>query len=89
MPVRSPVAGCPVSNSVHQPDPEEAESTAASAAVSAAASGTGGRPRGAPVRGSKKKRSPRSAPPPFKMTGCKLIDHNAPFIFVSLLSFSP
>jgi hypothetical protein len=53
--VRSPVAGCPVSNSVHQPDPEEAEITAASAADSAAASGTGGRPRGAPVRGFKKK----------------------------------
>ncbi len=57
--VRSPVAGCPVSNSVHQPVPEEAESTAASAADSAAASGTGGRPRGAPARGIKKK-SPRS-----------------------------
>jgi hypothetical protein len=42
--VRSPVAGCPVSNSVHQPDPEEAEITAASAADSAAASGAGGRP---------------------------------------------
>jgi hypothetical protein len=50
-PVRSPVAGCPVSSSGHQPDPEEAEITAASAA----ASGTGGRPRGAPVRGFKKK----------------------------------
>ena len=57
--VQSPAAGCPVSSSVHQPDPEEAESTAASAADSAAASGTGGRPRGAPVRGLKKKAARR------------------------------
>jgi hypothetical protein len=58
MQARSPVAGCPASNSDHQPDPGEAESTAAFAADFAAASGTGGRPRGALVRGIKKR--PRS-----------------------------
>ncbi len=69
--------GCPVSSSVHQPDPEdpeEAEVTSATAADFAAASGTGGRPRGAPVLGFKEKSESRPPPPPFKTSGCKLND---------------
>ena len=53
MQVRSPVAVCPASNSDRHPDPGEAASTAGTAADSDAASGTGGRLRGAPVRGTK------------------------------------
>jgi hypothetical protein len=58
-PVLSPAAGCPVSSSVHKPDPEEAEVSAASAADSAAASGIGARLQGEPVRGSKHLGTPR------------------------------
>jgi hypothetical protein len=71
--VPSPAAGCPVSSTVHQPDPEEAEVSAASAADFAAASGTGARPRGEPVRGSRDLRTP---PTLFKMSGCKRINDN-------------